>query len=646
MEKKIIDTKYLNEQIDIADFEKYKTICIESPTGTGKTTIICDYLRKHKFISLVLLESLANQQYENLTNNKVVCKHYKNDKELRFGDNLIITLQSLSKLTTRGFDKQKLIKEIEDKTLFIDEISLFASGIVNNDTIPDLRYTYSLLKILINFCKTLIVCQNEISNHAKILIQSRKGNTLFIENNYVNFKDCTAVKMNNEYDFIELMEKNINNEQYFCCASDSLAKINHYYTILSKDKDKKNFMLLTSETKTKIKSIDDLKNKFIFYSPSISYGIDITLPEKMNMYQYFGGKIINDSMIFQQSMRVRNLKKLYFFCDAKTRERKYNSIDDVKNNFEIMMNTHFMNVCSYIGENDEIQINNESSYYKLFVESVYYNDKIFSNIEYYYAERLKKSGFTIKQRGETEKMSKQLKNEVKAEIQTNKDEIFENFIVETGELKRVLYETYFDRVELLKLENNNNMEKYKDEITDEYKLKNHLNFCKILQKKQVTHKQFDEKTNNKYKVEMCNDALHKVLFIKNVEEKYNIDILNIEYKDEKIKFDEKEYDTIKRIFRITKSAPTTHIELISLYVKLICNVAGADIFNNEKSTKRDFTRSKHIYTIDKDILTYHLELYRMRNATFDKLDDNIRTFSNAIIWAELDDIFDLNVLFR
>lgn len=641
MEKKIIDTKYLNEKIDIAEFEKYGTICIESSTGTGKTTIICDYLRKHKFISLVLLESLANQQYENLTNNKVVCKHYKNDKELRFGDNLIITLQSLSKLTTRGFDKQKLIKEIEDKTLFIDEISLFASGIVNNDTIPDLRYTYSLLKILVNFCKTLIVCQNEISNHAKILIQSRKGETLFIENNYVNFKDCTAEKMNNENDFIELMEKNINNEQYFCCASDSLTKINHYYTILSKDKDKKNFMLLTSETKTKIKSIDDLKNKFIFYSPSISYGIDITLPEKMNMYQYFGGKSINDSMIFQQSMRVRNLKKLYFFCDAKTRERKYNSIDDVKNNFEIMMDTNFMNVCSYIGENDEIQINNESSYYKLFVESVYYNDKIFSNIEYYYVERLKKSGFTIKQRGETEKMSKQLKNEVKAEIQMNKDEIFENFIEETDELKRVLYETYFNRAELLKLENKNNMEKYKDEITDEYKLKNHLNFCKILQKKQVTQEQFNEKTNNKYKVEMCNDALHKVLFVKSIEEKYNIDILNIEYKDEEIKFDENDFDKIKRIFRITTAAPKTYIELMSLYVKLICNVAGADIFNIKKSNKRDHTRNKTLYTIDKEKLTYHLELYRMRNSTFEKLDDNIRTFLNAIVWDELEDIFDM-----
>jgi hypothetical protein len=238
-------------------------------------------------------------------------------------------------------------------------------------------------------------------------------------------------------------------------------------------------------------------------------------------------------------------------------------------------------------------------------------------------------------------MSKQLKNEVKNEIKQNKDEMFENFIEETYELKRALYETYFDRAELLKLENKNNMEKYKDEITDEYKLKNHLNFCKILQKQQVTQEQFNEKTNNKYKVEMCNDALYKVLFIKNVEEKYNIDILNIEYKDEEIKFDENDFDKIKRIFRITTAAPKTYIELMSLYVKLICNVAGADIFDRKTSKKRDHTHNKTLYTIDKEKLTYHLELYRMRNSTFEKLDDNIRTFSNAIVWDELEDIFDM-----
>lgn len=66
--------------------------------------------------------------------------------------------------------------------------------------------------------------------------------------------------------------------------------------------------------------------------------------------------------------------------DAKQRERKYETIEDVQNDNENMMNSTFMNVCSYLDKNDEIKICNESSYCRLYNETVFYNDKIFSDI--------------------------------------------------------------------------------------------------------------------------------------------------------------------------------------------------------------------------------------------------------------------------
>lgn len=132
----------------------------------------------NKFKSLVLLESLANQQYENLKKNNVDCKHYKIDKEIEFDDNLIITLQSLSKVIKNEKDKERLKQQIKGKTLFIDEISLFASGIINNDTIAHIRQTYLTLKTIINYCDRLIVCQNEINNHAKYLSDKERKNSI------------------------------------------------------------------------------------------------------------------------------------------------------------------------------------------------------------------------------------------------------------------------------------------------------------------------------------------------------------------------------------------------------------------------------------------------------------------------------------
>lgn len=648
MEKKIIDTKFLNSEIKVSVFDDYKTICIESPTGTGKTTIICDYLKKKNFISLVLLESLANQQYDNFKKNKVDCKHYKNGDELKFDDDIIITLQSLNKLI-KNVKKEELIKQIKGKTLFIDEISLFASGIINNDTIVDLRRTYSFLKVLINHCGRLIVCQNEINDHAKILIESRKGNTLFIKNKYVNFNGHQATKMNSEDDFIELMDSNVKNKEYFCCASDSLNKINQYYTKLSSGRDKNEFLLLTSETKTKINSIEDLKNKYIFYSPSISYGIDITMDEKMNMYQYFGGKSIDDSMIFQQSMRVRNLKRLYFYTDATERKRKYNSIEDVKQNYDVMINTEFMNMCSYFNEDDEIKINTESSYYKLFVESVFYNDKVFSNVEAYYVERLENSGFTIKQKGDKKKISKETKAEIKKEIETNKDDKFNNFLEETDERRKALYEPFANRAEVLNLtkysdreEQKKIMRKFKDEIIDDHKLKKHLNFCKLMQQKKYSELKFEKKIENKFKVEMCHDVHYKVLFLKKIEEKFNINMLNIECKDGKIEFDEKDHDEIKRIFNIReKKSPSTYIELISLYVKMVSSIAGDDVFTSKKSNKRDYTKDKLLHTLNKDKMEYHLELCKIRNNKLKHLEQYAKDLCDDLEWETVDEILEL-----
>lgn len=634
MEKKIISTKFLNNVIDLNDYNR-KTILIESGTGTGKTTTVCEYLKDKSFISLVLLQTLGEQQLVTFKDNGLNASYYK-DENKDLSGNIITTLHSLNKIimNTSTEDIRSIVK---DKILFIDEVSLFAYGIIGNSTLKkDLKFTYSALKVLINYCKQVIVCQSEIDENAMILLQSRKGTSIFIKNEYKKYEGLVATQCNDENDFIGLMKKDVKKNKYFCLALDSLTKANMYYNILKNEgENDDDFLLLTSETKVKIDQ-GMFKNKFIIYSPSVCYGVDITLDEKQNMYQYIGGNSIDDSLIFQQSMRIRNLSKLYYYCNAHPKSRKYTTINEVDGFYRELQHTDVMAECSYLNEHDEVEINNQSSYYKLFINVMFNKDRCFSNILEHYEARLKNSGFKLSQTGEKKTIDKELKIKTTAIIKEQKEDKFERF-VEAVDKNTLEFAEYYEKMQLLNLRTDTELKKYKQEIVNKFAIEDHYNFMKILSKEEEATEKLRERVKHEYKIEVADSNAHKIAFIKRLELKYNLSVMDLSYEDREVKFDKDLYETGKKLFRIREkedSTPKNHIELIQFYVQCIKHVVGLDIFE-KKEIHSGFAKKKRQYSIDDDVLQHHVGLYGLRNKDlYDKLEQplieklKLRTFVN------------------
>ena len=83
-------------------------------------------------------------------------------------------------------------------------------------------------------------------------------------------------------------------------------------------KDK--FILITSNTQIKIlDATKELNNKFVFYSPSITFGLDFTINKPQNVFIYIKGKSILPSGSFQQTTQTRNTKHIYFYCNVKSK---------------------------------------------------------------------------------------------------------------------------------------------------------------------------------------------------------------------------------------------------------------------------------------------------------------------------------------
>jgi hypothetical protein len=70
------------------------------------------------------------------------------------------------------------------------------------------------------------------------------------------------------------------------------------------------------------------------------------------------------------------------------------------------------------------------------------------------------------------------------------------------------------------------------------------------------------------------------------------------------------------LFRTKKSKPTTHGELMKLYVGIIKNITCNDIIGSKQNRKRTGGRRNEIdYQLNIDLIKLHLELNRYSNRT-------------------------------
>ena len=397
----VFDENYNNEQLTKKIFDEYSTVIIESTTGTGKTTAIAEHLKAstNKIISIIPRISLANQHKDTFKKKNILLLSYlddNNEKELNvYADNTVICINSLLKLQNLPLDI------IKNSIIFIDEVASFIESLTDNETLnKHLKKINSLLMKLIKYAYKVVVSDAIINDGVFELLKHRPDDKkILIQNEFIKFKNIDAVRIKDENLFLNMIKAKIINNEPFLFPCDSCKTITKFYIDclnISPDEFKNKFMLITADTKIKINDASkELKDKFVFYSPSITYGVDFQTNEPQDVFNYIKGESIQPSGFFQQTTRTRNINKLYYYCEEHNEQHFFNNLEEVKEHYRDIINisnTNLNNICVTVNENDE-EILNENTFFNLFCYNEYVKDTYETNKLKHFEQLLLKNGF-------------------------------------------------------------------------------------------------------------------------------------------------------------------------------------------------------------------------------------------------------------
>jgi hypothetical protein len=616
-------------KINITDeqFNNHNTLILQSGTGTGKTYATAEAIskynnnlkRKKNIISIVSKKSLASQHIKSFYKpHKIELTSYESDDKYS-ADNLVICVNSLMILNNITDS------ELNNSIVYIDEITSFLKDITHNETLQGkLKSCYQILMRIIKKCHKLIVSDAIINDNVFNFIKSRQSTIIYIKNEFKNYKNVKAIKTRDIDDFMNKMINDVKNNKYFLCSSDSCEDITRFYHNCEQYGNKEDFILITSDSKFEITDASEqFLNKFVFYSPSIIFGVDFSIEQKQNMYTYNKGSSIDPARIFQQTTRCRNIDVLYYFSELDNKEPIFESLQYCYDYHKDLTTTSLRihECCVIIDENDDTKII-ENSFFNIFVYNEYSSDIYKTNKTAHYELILKDNGFILSSIGDKKLMSVEKKQSLDKVINLNLDATFECFLKN----KNSTNETLNNAVNFLNLQDadDETLIKYKDILLDNHKLEEHKNFINCIKNKDIIKNKITNINASDYEVSCMGSVYHKIKIIYDLEESMNIKHLAVDTDIEIINYndiDESKYKLIKKIFRIERKKPTNSTELLQLYVSMIKNITSSEIITSEKK-KCDGKRFT-VYNLNNNIIKYHIDLNLYSNPYLKNYNDDI-----------------------
>jgi hypothetical protein len=632
---RVFDKDYKYYQFTYNDFVNNKFIVIQSTTGTGKTTATAihtaTYLQsnpQYKILSIIDRVILANQHIKSFSDQGIQMTSYKNNK-FNF-DNYVVCINSLLKVSDL-----KDSYDIRNYIVYIDEIEGFLNFTHNEQLNKNMKQIYLLLIYIIKNCHKIIVSDAIISDNVINLFNSiynDKSNvkSIFINNSFKKYNNIPAIKINDENVFIDIIKQHIKQNKYFMFLSDSATIINKLYHECFVEEKKDQFFIYMDGHKTEIiydPSVQ-LLNKFVFATPSIERGLDFSIPNAQDVFIYITGRSINSQGIFQQTTRTRNINTLYYYGDIKNYPAKYNTLDDVFNVYltNIEQNNILNNLCMSINENDEIQFVN-NTFFKLFCYNEYKNDTLNTNIVAHYEQQLIDNGFILTTEGNNKKLDSEIKNNINQKIIAINDQLFNEFVNDHNVRHKHIYDKLNERIVLLKLPRDNPeiLIKFKEQITDPFKLLKHYNIMRFFKNDTYIEDKIKLLIINNFDCKILNNIYNKIKLIRTIQSKYNIIDFDVKGDYIKNKITKDEYNLIKSTFRLTRNIPTNNGELILMYVTMIKHICGSDIIKSKQVQNNN--EKFMVYKYNNEHLEFHYSLasyYSTKNITLDPFDDNIQ----------------------
>ena len=600
--KYLFDKNYSESQFTYDIFKNYNTIIIKSCTGTGKTTSVANHIsnyfleskkiinkkktktnkrkafgnyKKYKILSIITRRSLTNQHIKTFEDFGIKLVSYEDNNKRLYEDNIVCCINSI--LIYKNYPPEFF----KDCIVYIDEIASFIEGITHNDTINNnLREIFQILIRIIKNAHKIIVSDALINDNVFELLKLRP-NKVYIENTFKKYEGINAIKINNEILFLNKLKMNCSNNEYFFFGCDSCRIVTDFYNECIKDAtDKSKYILITAKNSKVINNAsEELKNKFVFYSPSITFGVDFSIDVSQDVFIYITGNSLLPSGSFQQTTRTRNIKNLYYYCNLEYKKEKFRDLEDVKDYYKDVNNaSKNLNNMSLSVEEDVIK---EDLFFNLFTYNEYVKDTYNTNKKAHYENILIENGFILSEEGINKVISKETKKEMKENtISVDKGLLIE--YLESNKKKHNKYDFINKNVELLKLPPDKILE-YSEYVLDSHKLLQYMNAIRILKSDDYISNKIKELGESSYNIKSYNSVYHKIKLLRKLESDNNIKPLEVEFFNDKKKFkdavsvSEDFFKEISFIFRSSKRKPTNVRELGNLYRSMINNILS----NNE-----------------------------------------------------------------
>jgi hypothetical protein len=618
----MIKTRYMNEGIKMDILKKYDTIIIKSTTGTGKSTasasMIKNYMMKNKkckMISIISRVIMNNQHLETFKKEGIKLTSYLDVKTQINKLDYVVCLNSLTLL------QELSLEEIKTKIVYIDEINCLLESLCLNNLITDIKMVNKIFMKLILNCSKLIISDAIINDAMIELIEKRKGEKIMYENEYKKYENIEAVKIWDEMKFLEMLKSQITENKPFFAAFDSCVKATDFYNECIKNNDKDKFLLITSDTKITITNTNDLRNLWVFYSPSVTISLDFNIEVPQNVYMHITGLSVNSSTIFQMSTRTRNIEKLYYYSESKQKLELYEKLEDVEKYYKNINTTSLTlkNLC--MSADDEDITIHENTYFKLFCYYVYLNDVYNTNITGHYEKILMNNGFKlIKSNESLTKLSSEVCKTLKTQTQNENIKLIDKYIEEPSE--KLEFTNIKSNVEYLGLKPEN-IKDYQEILINKKLMEKYEILVKWCKKTMEINYELKEKMPDTFIYKKFECSLLKIKHIKDVEDTFNIHILNENFnvmEERKIDFDEKKYDELKLCFRYLKNKPVCVLDLKILYLGMLKSTIGINFFKNQINNKLTI---KHNCKIDSEKLNFYLKLHNIKNKDKNNWDTKI-----------------------
>jgi len=385
------------------------------------------------------------------------------------------------------------------------------------------------------------------------------------------------------------------------------------------------FLLITADTDVRIRDAStEWHDKFVFFSPKITFGVDFSINTPQDMFIYVRGKSITPAGIFQQATRTRNISTLYYHGEGGNDDSIYDSLEDVSQNIEACVTTSkaLLSTCTYVDELDEIHFS-RNTFFKLFCYNEFVNDAFASNKVKHFERFLLQNGFSLATRGQPRKLSMEERQHQRDLVDQISEELFEEFCKPTTDRLQPKFAQLYRHICYLVLNPNDHdtLRKYQQTLVNKYRVEEHDDILRLLKTAQHVNDELESLNQKSIDAKLLSNRFQKAKLINEFGTKYGLTLLTLNAQepvpgtpcgDGDVQMDDAFFALVKQAFRVTRAKPKTFREIKQLFVSIVRSATCKNLITS-KQGKAKSERDVTLYSLNEGLVKHHLELSSFKN---------------------------------